>query len=241
MKPLTFQHLIDCHCSVVFCWSQLSLTLDISLPARDSALHWWFLTVGFLINHCLVLSCLECLRSLAQTQTSHYIIPRTRSDLSWYSWCPPCPRPTSPPSRRRRPAPASPHWAPTPAWSTGPGWVVSAARGHCTQRLSPVLNRRVTLLSPPSRSSVTITYMWLSQDILDILDIISSFRDKLQVTLLLRVKDVGEHGTVRNLLRVAGLLEQVGQFRMKGGTAELLRPQVRILSPAWEVRCGDLW
>ena len=74
--------------------------------------------------------------------------------------------------------------------------------------------------------------MWLSQDILDILDIISSFRDKLQVTLLLRVKDVGEHGTVRNLLRVAGLLEQVGQFRMKGGTAELLRPQVRILSPA---------
>ena len=52
--------------------------------------------------------------------------------------------------------------------------------------------------------------MWLSQDILDILDIISSFRDKLQVTLLLRVKDVGEHGTVRNLLRVAGLLEQVG-------------------------------
>ena len=72
----------------------------------------------------------------------------------------------------------------------------------------------------------------MSQYILEIRDIISSFRDKLEVTLLVSVEYVGEHGSVRNLLRVSGLLEEITQFGMKGGAAELLWPQVRILSPA---------
>ena len=71
----------------------------------------------------------------------------------------------------------------------------------------------------------------MSQHILEIRDIISSFGDKMQVTLLLSVEYVGKHGAVRNLLRVRRLLEEVAQFGVKGGAAELLGPQVRILSP----------
>ena len=79
---------------------------------------------------------------------------------------------------------------------------------------------------------MSFTYGWLPQDILHPLTL---SRHKLELLVLasLGVKVVREHRGLGHLASKPGLVHQV---RMQRGRGELLRPQVRVLTPLADVR-----
>ena len=78
---------------------------------------------------------------------------------------------------------------------------------------------------------MSFTYRWLPQDILHPLTL-PGHKLELLVLASLGVKVVREHRGLGHLASKPGLVHQV---RMQRGGGELLRPQVRVLTPLAEV------